>query len=102
MEKGTKKKIAIGLGVAVLAYFGFKAFGGKKLSPFEKMALDVLNPNTTAGQSQRAYLRNNGLNSEDRDMLLSFVSYRQANPSDTFAQAYNAKPSWTANEVVPV
>jgi hypothetical protein len=70
------------------------------LSPFEKMTKDVLDPNTQAGKDQRAYLINNGVNPEDEAMLLSFVDYRKANPTDSYAIAYNKKASWAPNEIV--
>lgn len=91
-------KVLLGVGAAAALYFFTRE---KKVGPFEKMAIDVLNPNTTAGKTQRSYLTSTGGEINEAN-LLNFVTYRQGAPNDTFTIAYTAKPSWGINEVVPV
>lgn len=96
----TKGKVLLGLiviGVGAGAYFVFKP---KKLKPFDKMLLDVLNPNSPAGQAQRNYLRSVNVDPEDVPGLTGFVIYRMSHPDDHWTIAYNQKSEWGKDEIV--
>jgi len=97
-----KTKIIVGVAVLAIAiFFGWKMYA-KKLSPFEKMTKDILDPNTPAGKAQRDYLKTVGGDINSPAWLLSFVEYRKSNPTDPWAIAYNKKKSWGPNEVVNI
>lgn len=91
-------KVLIGVAAAGVVYMATRP---KMLNPWEKLAADVLNPNTTIGQSQRRYLDSVNL-PYTNDNLLSHVGWAQRSPESASYKAYTAKPSWGINEVVPL
>lgn len=96
------KKILIGIGVVGLAAWLLTMKGGKRLSPWEKMVADVLNPNTVIGSNQRKYLDSVGL-PHTRENLLSYVEWVKADPlkrDPEKYQAYNQKSEWSDDDVV--
>jgi len=102
----TGLKIGLGIAAVAAAFLAWKKLNGKKLStsnamlsPFEKMAKDVLDPNTLIGKGQRDYLKSISV-TESEDSLLSLVSYAKANPTNDWHIAYNKKASWAPNEIV--
>jgi len=104
-----KTGVKIGLGIAAVAaaFLAWKKLGVKKLSTsnsmlssWDKLAKDLLDPNTPAGQNQRAYLRSVNGDPENADQLLTAVNYLKANPTDPWSIAYNRKQSWAPNEIV--
>ncbi|MFN6088941.1 MAG: hypothetical protein ACK47E_09365 [Cyclobacteriaceae bacterium] len=103
-----KTGLKIGLGIAAVAavvgvvFFVRNQNSPTKLSPFDKMTKDVLDPNTPAGKAQREYVKSVGGNPEDVDSLLSFVDYRKSNPNDAWTIAYNRKKAWLPDEIVSI
>ena len=95
----TGVKVALGIGAVAAAFIAFKFLGEKKLNPFDKMLLDVLNPNSPAGIAERNYLKDRNY-PETFENLKSFVDYRETHPNDVWTIAYNRKKSWSKNEIV--
>lgn len=90
MEKGTKKKIAIGVGVLALAFVGFKFMGGKgkSSSGMDRMRADANNPSTPIGREFKGYYESRGIyNQESIESGIAFHS-NPANNSPYYAQYF--------------
>lgn len=92
----TGVKVLIGVAAAAGLYFITRE---KKVGPWEKMAMDLLNPNSYIGKDQRRYLDSVNQPYSEQN-LLSHVIWSQNNPNSPSHKAYTAKASWGINEVI--